>query len=92
MPYVEVWVDDPECDGNCDRSIELRRRRDYAVGLLFGGQVNEAIDALTKGRLPADWTCGDDLRAQYNEWSKGGMAGLPGPASHTKEVEADDRA
>jgi len=89
MPFVEVWVDELDCSGQCENARELRRRRDYAVGLLFDGQVNAAIDALTKGVLPEGWTCGDDLRAKYNEWAAGEFAGLSGPSSLLSEAQDD---
>lgn len=85
MPYVEVWVDDVDCDGTCGAGREVKRRRDFAVGLLFEGKVNEAIDALTKGDIPEGWRVDADLQARYLEWTKGEMKGLDGPALNDEE-------
>lgn len=83
MPYVEVWVDELDCKGHCDEGHELKKRRDYAAGFLFDGDINSALDALTKGDLPENFTVTKEVREKYQTWAAGKLDGFAGPASLT---------
>lgn len=85
MPYVEVWVDDPEdCKGTCDKAHEMGKRRDCAFGLIVDGRLNDAIDVLLRGDLPTDFKVTSEDQARYNSWASGDLDGFLGPADPAK--------
>jgi len=81
MPYVEVWVDEEECDGDCEAASEvkiLQARIDEAERLLRMGSVDAALRALTDDsedlpRPPAD------MAARYRSWQEGRLDGFIPP-------------
>lgn len=81
MPFVEVWVDEPECNGTCNKSHQMGKRRDCAFALIVAGKPNDAIDVLLRGDLPEDFTITKELHATYNAWTQGQLEGFDGPAN-----------
>ena len=84
MPYVEVWVDEPDCEGTCDKTNEMGKRRDCAFGFIVEGRLNEAIDVLLRGDLPEGFKVTPDLQTTYNSWARGELDGFDGPADPGK--------
>lgn len=79
MPFVEVWVDEPECTGGCERSDDLIRRRDVAIERIFAGDANGAVDILTKPMPSPTRADIEPLRNLYEKWKAGEMEGFDGP-------------
>lgn len=79
MPYVttEVWVDEPECDGNCESAKDLAAIEatiDEAVRLLKRGDAEAALAALlneaTEMKSP------DQIAESYKRWKDGRLPGF----------------
>ena len=87
MPFVEIWVDEPSCDGMCASSMEaenLQARIDEAAALLRQGHFDAALHALTEDSA----ICVKSpkrIADQYERWRNGR---LPGFANFGKEVPA----
>lgn len=85
MPYVEVWVDDPECNGKtCGAAHErdvLEGKIEEAVDLLRAGDAVAALSALTD-----DPACGckspKAIARAYEQWKTGKLEGfIPPPGA-----------
>lgn len=90
MPYVEVWVDDPEDCSNCKNYEALRQRRDLAIHRIFEGDINGAVDALALGVVPDGGVPLEPLRKIYETWRRGELEGFDGPAQKTQEGVTHD--
>lgn len=70
MPYV--WIDDHECDGFCDRAIDLGEAAKEALAFLREGDTLNAIRTLGKAtRDEASETerrKEEELRQLYQDW------------------------
>ena len=81
MPFVQVWVDEGECDGDCEAAREadaLEAKIQEAERLLRMGYADAALHALTGDpammhKSPAE------ISAQYQAWKEGRLDGFIPP-------------
>lgn len=78
MPYVNVWVDDLECDGDCESAREaeaLKKMVDEAVSHLRNGDHVAALSALTDDKgLPCQSP--GEIKLKYQAWMAGRLPGF----------------
>lgn len=78
MPYVEVWVDEGDCDGTCGASQEadrLRAQIDEAANLIRSGNFDAALHALT-GDSSVCVKPPDEIAEAYKQWKAGRLKGF----------------
>lgn len=78
MPYVEVWVEPEDCDGECNegrKAKQLQAKLDEVERLLRAGASDAALSAISDAdtiptKSPAE------IAQQYEQWRKGKLAGF----------------
>lgn len=91
MPYVEVWVDDAACDGQCGAGKEVDRLEAMiaeAERLLRAGYYDAALHALTNdAAIPVKDP--SQIAKSYEAWKKGRLPGFANyKAAPTERVDA----
>lgn len=90
MPYVEVWVDDAECDGECGAGKEVTRLESIiaeAELLLRAGYYDAALHALTNdAAIPVKDP--SHIAKSYEVWKKGRLPGFSNFKPDTTGQEA----
>lgn len=88
MPYVEVWIDEPDCDGQCASADEAKRLEaiiDEAASHLQAGDQEAALSTLREEPLKLTMKTPREIAAAYKAWQAGA---LPGFTNFRKEAGA----
>jgi hypothetical protein len=80
MPYVNVWVDEPtcecECDGTCERSQDADRLEDCIEEAIHALRLGEPERALLILRGEEVVRRRSDLKELYERWKTKGLSGF----------------
>ena len=86
MPYIQVWVDDADCDGDCEAGkqvIGLQAQIDEAIGLLSLGCADAALSVL-HGEAVTNLKSPREIERAYKQWRE---CALPGFTNYKKHEE-----
>ena len=78
MPYVQVWVDEDPCDGDCESAEEAREleaKIKEAESLLRRGEAEAALHALT-GDPSIPIKSPNEMASDYARWKEGKLPGF----------------
>ncbi|WP_340109490.1 hypothetical protein [Pikeienuella sp. HZG-20] len=85
MPYVQVWIPDEPCDGDCDAAADAERRNermqvvlDTVEAFVRCGDTEAALDVICGHRAPARKLPGA-VDSDYARWRQGSLAGYVPP-------------